>query len=332
MVNERHRFGVFSLYLTYSVRPTIHGKKYDILRAIGNGGNGMKKKYMIMIFIIILVSAFMLSGCQLFSNRYEEGDEIIEEWLVENIQEVDAYQFKLTVDIYCDEPNVVDGEVDNSVFPSDIPSSTTENYKVTVLKADKKIKIELIDRDYYYIQTMTNINETYTNIAYYLSVEDDTVYLYSPDGSGSYTVQSYQDQLTADAVSALFFPEDVTFLQGEVLEAVFSDENDPYLNLERYIDSESFYLPFQLMLNDQKEMPKLYMNFGLSKGETYEENGFFISGIMMNDLYAYAYEAFAGEAYTNDFIRDGYKYEITFRLKFKDNRFEVEDFELPNVE
>ena len=132
----------------------------------------MKKKYAVIIFIMILAGMFMLCGCQLFSNRYEEGDELIEEWLVENIQEADAYQFELTVDIYCDEPNVVDGKVDNSVFPSDIPSSITENYEVTVLKAEKKIKIELIDRDYYYIQTMTNINETYTNIAYYLSVEE----------------------------------------------------------------------------------------------------------------------------------------------------------------
>ena len=79
--------------------------------------------------------------------------------------------------------------------------------------------------------------------------------------SGSHVVKSYQDQATADAVSALFFPEDVTFLQGEVLEAVFSDKNDPYLNLERYIDSEPFYMPFQLMLNDEKEMSKLYIVF-----------------------------------------------------------------------
>ena len=116
----------------------------------------MKKKYTFTIFIIIFVSALMISGCQLL-NAKSEGDELIEEWLVENIQEADAYQFELTVDIYCDEPNITNGEVDNSVFPSDIPSSIAENYEVTVLKAEKMIKIELIDRDYYFIQSMTNI-------------------------------------------------------------------------------------------------------------------------------------------------------------------------------
>ena len=83
-------------------------------------------------------------------------------------------------------------------------------------------------------------------------------------------------------------------------------------------------MPFQLMLNDEKEMSKLYIVFVLSEGETYKENGMYLSLIKMTDFYAYVYETFTGEVYTNDFIRDGYSYDTEIMLSFRDDSFDVD--------
>ena len=285
----------------------------------------MKKKYMIMIFIIIFVSALMLTGCQQL-NAKSKGDELIEEWLVENIQEADAYQFELITEVYgydeTDNENV-------NVGIDDIPTTTT-TYAVMVSKIVKKAKIELTDREYYYPSTNETLTETYTDIVYYLSVKDDVVSIYLPDGSGSHTVQSYQDQATADAISAILFPDDVAFLQGDIIQSIFSEDSNPYLNLERKINSEPFYIAFKLMNDTFQEQGDIYLSCILMH-EPYSLWTFSMGSDRMNNYYGALSEVLTGESYTNEFIENGYTDDITIFAYFYEDRFDVEDFDLPDV-
>ena len=289
----------------------------------------MKKKYIIMILIIIFVSALMISGCQLL-NAKSEGDELIEEWLVENIQEADAYQFELISTIMYDEPNVVDGVVKEIVLPDGIPN-IFDHYTVTIFKSAKKAKIEFAYSEYYYQGRSTNETEMYTDKVYYISVENDTVFCYQPDASGNYTVQTYQDQELADAMSALLFPEDVAFLQGDVIQSIFSKDNNPYLQLERVIQAQTFYLPFQRMIGEAVDKEDFYVNFSLMQEPYISQWVFSIFTMRVNDYCATVYEAMTGKPYTNVMIENGYSYDTIIELYFYEDRFDVTDFDLPDV-
>ncbi len=286
----------------------------------------MKKKHIAIVCIIILVSALILSGCQQL-NAKSEGNEIIEEWLVENIQEVDAYRFELITEVYGYDET---GNENVNVSIDDIPTTTT-THAVMVSKIDKKAKIELTDREYYYPSTNETLTETYTDIVYYLSVEDDVVSIYIPDGGGSHTVQSYQDQETADAISAILFPDDVAFLQGDIVQSIFSEDSNPYLNLERKINSEPFYIAFKLMNDTFQEQGDIYLSFILMH-EPYSVWTFSMGSDRMNDYYGAVSEVLTGEPYTNEFIENGYTDDITIFAYFYEDRFAVEDFKLPNAE
>ncbi len=187
-------------------------------------------------------------------------------------------------------------------------------------------------------QDSEETTKTYTDQIYYLAIVDDAVQIYSPE-NGTYTMQSYQNDGLADAVSVLLFPTDISYLNDGTFVQSYTVTNTygyPRYSAQRSVPAENFYKPFEILCGDNDEntdLEDLSINFNWNDQSELPED-IYRYGISMNDvtsLYAYAYEAWTGTAYENDLSMNGYSYQQSAEINFYDGWDEVETFELPSV-
>ena len=295
----------------------------------------MKKNLLVIIPIIILLACLGF-GVFFYGQKAREADavnELVQNWLVENLQNKDALQFVFELETSCDGSR--------AQYPTDIPALTVETYQVTLLKEKKIAKVERIQSKTYNFEKevqIPNLGETS-----YLSVSGDTVSVYTQE-DGRYQVRKIQKEGFADALCRLLFPEDVSFLYDEnPMQVIVEKEGYPHYSVQRSnIDLTYLYAPFAILKGDAPEEVINYdpnLNFsGLEFGYNDQENlpdwiFRFRIGIGPNagKFYSYAYEAWTGKPYENELMRKGYSYDQHVMIYFNQDFNEAEPFALPQI-
>ena len=313
----------------------------------------MKKVIKYTITVLVLVIVFFASKPVYMSMRTSQyfkthTDKTMTEWLAESYQEVldgqKDYQFDLIVQTYPEDPNDR-----NSLDEYLYPEPMKDHYTVTVLQSEKMIKIERTYAErYYYPEGVYIYNphsrpegsidirtETYVGQIYYLVLQDDAVSFYYPENEG-YAVKTLNDAEVAQAFNALLFPEDLSFLEkiNSNHGATVSMGGSVALEVNREIDMAVLYEPFRLMIDD-KPIPAEFpiANFVILVDED-DENviEFELNLMSITEYLDYAYIAVYNEAPKNPLGDFDFPYMQDLYLTFYPDQFDVEKFDLPNIE
>ena len=170
---------------------------------------------------------------------------------------------------------------------------------------------------------------------YYFAIEDDTVSYYYPE-NGTYEVRTVKDAEVAHAFDALLFPEDLSFLEKINENQGPSMPGGGYYDLcvTREIDMSVLYEPFRLIRGDDtipSELPIVVSNVFSDKDP--EKTGVFQINFMMADEYIdYVYYTIHVEMPENPLGDETHIDAKNLWLTFYPDQFDVEKFELPNIE
>ncbi len=312
----------------------------------------MKKVIKYTITVLVLVIVFFASKpvyMSMLTSQYFKTptDATMSEWLAENYQEVldgqKDYQFDLMIWSAPEDPSI-SCPIGEYLFPNPMK----DYYKVTVLQSEKMIKIERTYTERYYYKDAINIysgsrpegsieirTETYQGQIYYLALKDDSIDFYYPE-NGSYALKTINDAEVAQAFSTLLFPEDLGFLEkiNSNHGVTHSKGGGVAMEVNREIDMTVLYEPFRLMLHD-KVIPAEFpiANFRILVDED-DENviAFELNLMSITEYLDYAYIAVYSEKPDNPLGNVDFEYEQNLFLTFYPDQFDVEKFDLPNVD
>ena len=293
----------------------------------------MKKIYYLIIAlaIVIFVVIIFINNGQV--DEMDELDQQMRTWIQENIQDGDCLQFEVSFETSRDPTSVYNAKDSSGEV---LPGMIEEIYHITIIKSEQKIKIEHLSTSYWYRKDDTNDKtETYTDRVYYLAVEDGKVNVYMPQ-DGVYVLRTFEDSDFAEALSFLLFPTDLTYWhEGTLINESTETTSYPRYRCQRDVDSTYLYAPFAILngvepgvndgitncyfgFNDQSDLP-----IGMSR--------FHFQILSVQNVYAYAYEAWTGNAYENVFKQNDYSYTQDILMDFYDGFAESVTFDLPDV-
>jgi len=130
-----------------------------------------------------------------------------------------------------------------------------------------------------------------------------------------------------DSINKTLFLEDSSIFDGSRLVTGYqSGIDDPPLQVERQINSAPFYLPFQIISEQQTQQQNTF--YVLFKHES--SGKLTIMDFEIRKFYVFAYESVIGEKYENIYTQRNLPYEITVNIDFIDPA-EAVDFEVPPI-
>ena len=288
---------------------------------------------LVVLFIVIKPVYARFVDAQYFKTH---TDETLTEWLTEHYQEVldgqKDYTFDLKIETMSQDPYYNDPDSDIR-----FPAFVEEHYTVTVLQNEKLVKFEktYTDRYYHGLDEPNTFTETYDEMPYYFEIKNDTVSYYYPE-NGTYAVKTVKDAEVAQAFDALLFPENLNFLEKINENQGVKRSLGGYTELEvtREIDMSVLYEPFRLIRGDDKipsELPVVQFNVFTDKDP--EMSGLFqINFIQADEYIDYVYFTIHNKMPENPLGDETHIDAKNLWMTFYPDQFDVEKFELPNIE
>ncbi|KPU43272.1 hypothetical protein OXPF_27130 [Oxobacter pfennigii] len=255
--------------------------------------------YTALLIIILLINSV---SCTIRSKK-EEYNQVIQSWLVDNIQNADSYNLGLSlVTVYNH----------NDKRPENIPESVVSDYEIDIFKSEKKARI---------VEKEGIIKKTS-----YLSIEGDKVIIYKSTDNG-FEKKVYQDAQLAEAMSKIVFPDDISIFNGEVVLSGIASDGIKSLTVQRYVDGEPFYHLYYLVTGE-KQKEKNIISLGFSYSTLYKK----MRSLRIDDtgiLYKSIYYLLNGSQYENIYTKNNVNYDQELVIYF--TGLITEDFELPEV-
>ena len=304
---------------------------------------GHQRRYIIkygLIFLFILVLLFSSIGCKKTDAIDEEVQSAVETYFTQ------SNGYSCFLELY------TQGASD----PEDPVDIVTESYAVIVDRQQKTARVTLL-QVIRYPGTEDGSIDWETQPAYksyykswYITVDGNTVTLYEPQetynnhqesfyGYGDYTYEKivYDNAKFADAVNALFFPNDMEHIRGTfvsssentyfngTLNALITNRN---LSFDTFIKGIKDATGNAIDVSSEAELKiELYTE---TPDDTYAYIVMDIQGV--EDLIAQVYEAYTGEPYQNDYTDKGLDYEQNININYYEEMLYNETLTLPDID
>lgn len=249
----------------------------------------------------------LLFGCTPTNDK----NQIVQLWLEDNIETTDSYMLNIGHIAVYDEWE--------KEKPENIPVSISTQYEVHIFKNEKKAMI---------------VNKRLGEKTFYLSIENDVVYIYTSTDNG-FQKESYHDAKLAEKLAKIMFPHDVSVFDGDVVHTGTTDESSLGLktfNVQRLVDSK----PFPPDNLKQEEKNPLSFNFSYNMDAdtmhsvTISRFGHSDTIDRFEDFFNSMYFIFNGFEYENIYTQNDIKFEQELTIYFGESGIrKAEDFELP---